>query len=167
MYLPTAFIGDEPIAFKGRECLTWGEVRELHQAGIEFGSHTVNHPELVKLAWPEIEAELRHSKSTIEQKLGAPVTSFAYPYAFPSAKQDFVRGFRDLLARAGYESSVTTGIGRAGITDDFLFLPRLPANSADDQSLFAAKLSGAYDWMALPQTITKKLSHWLRPSSRP
>ncbi len=35
--------------FHGRECLTWEEIHELHRAGIEFGSHTVHHPELVHL----------------------------------------------------------------------------------------------------------------------
>ncbi len=167
MYLPTAFIGDEPRLFKDRECLTWAEVRELAAVGIEFGSHTVNHPELVKLAWPEIEIELRNSKLEIEQKLGASILSFAYPYAFPSAENDFVRRFRDLLARADYESCATTGIGRARWGDDFLLLPRLPANSVDDEALFEAKLTGAYDWMAMPQSVRKRLAHWFRPSSRP
>ena len=39
MYLPTAYIGAEQ-RFNGLDCLTWSQVRELHQAGIEFGAHT-------------------------------------------------------------------------------------------------------------------------------
>src|SRR6185369_12183946 len=30
-------------SFKGTECLTWEEVRELRNSGIRFGSHTVTH----------------------------------------------------------------------------------------------------------------------------
>lgn len=166
MYLPTAFIGDERKGFKSRECLTWGEVRELSAAGIEFGSHTVSHPRLVELAWPAIESELRDSRATIEQRLGVPARAFAYPYAFPQAEKSFARQFREVLQRTGYENCVTTAVGRARARADCLQLPRLPANSDDDRALFEAKLRGAYDWMAGPQAFRKKLAHWLRPSSR-
>ena len=46
MFLPTASIGDRPVVFNRRECMTWAEVRELQQRGISFGSHTVTHPQL-------------------------------------------------------------------------------------------------------------------------
>ena len=68
MYLPTAFIGDTRLAFKTKECMTWNEVRELHAQGIEFGSHTANHPQLHSISWPNIEDELRISKERIEKR---------------------------------------------------------------------------------------------------
>ena len=118
VFLPTAFIQGERRCFKGTECLTWDEVRELRQAGIEFGSHSVNHPKLVELGWPEIERELRDSKDQLEQQLAEKVTTFAYPYAFPQGDQDFAGAFRSLLVRAGYTCCATTEIGRvkAGMT---------------------------------------------------
>lgn len=155
MYLPTAFINKERRSFKDRECLTWSEVRELHRAGVEFGSHTVNHPNLVDLPWAEIRIELQDSKTAIERELGETITAFGYPYAFPQAQPQFVRDFRALLAATGYLSSVTTAIGRAHDSGDRLCLPRLPANSADDASLLEAKLTGAYDWVAFPQRLHK------------
>ena len=36
VFLPTAFIGTQPIQFKGKDCLTWNEVRELRKHGISF-----------------------------------------------------------------------------------------------------------------------------------
>lgn len=166
MYLPTGFIGDERRQFKERECLTWEEVRELHAVGVEFGSHTVNHPNLVESPWTEIGIELKDSKAAIEQALGKAVKSFGYPYAFPQAEGNYVRRFRELLVEAGYASCVTTAIGRARPNDDLLRLPRLPANSADDSVLLEAKLAGAYDWMALPQFLRKhSLLRSIRPSS--
>jgi peptidoglycan/xylan/chitin deacetylase (PgdA/CDA1 family) len=158
MYLPTAFIGDARKTFKSRECLTWGEITDLRQAGIEFGSHTVSHPELVKLAWPEIEAEVRDSKLAIEHRLNTSPLSFAYPFAFPQEHKRFAQRFRQLLADTGYESCATTIIGRARAGGDLLRLPRLPANSADDRPLLEAKLDGAYDWLAIPQAIAKRRS---------
>jgi peptidoglycan/xylan/chitin deacetylase (PgdA/CDA1 family) len=134
--------------------------------GIEFGSHTVNHPNLVERPWAEIKVELNDSKVAIEQALGEPVKSFGYPYAFPQAEGAYVKRFRELLVETGYASCVTTQIGRARPSDDLLRLPRLPANSADDSALLEAKLAGAYDWMALPQFLRKhSLLRSIRPSS--
>jgi peptidoglycan/xylan/chitin deacetylase (PgdA/CDA1 family) len=157
VFLPTAFIGRERRGFKGRECMTWNEVRESQQAGIEFGSHTVNHPKLYELDLPQIRAELEQSKAAIENELGRPVRSFAYPYAFPSADAAFTKVFVASLKETGYDCNVTTKIGLAGKQDDPFTLKRLPINSADDDSLFLAKLSGAYDWLAWPQEFSKKI----------
>lgn len=161
VYLPTAFIGKQPMQFKAHECLTWDGVRELHQAGIEFGSHTVNHPELVLLPWPEVEKEVRDSKAEIEQRLGARVTSFAYPYAFPRAQRVFVNRLSRLLRETGYESCVTTDIGRASAGTDLFAIPRLPVNDCDDAELLKSKLDGAYDWLAAPQRAFKALKRFV------
>lgn len=157
MYLPTAFIGEKPVQFKAHECLTWDEVRGLHQAGIEFGSHTVSHPELVRLSWPEVEKEVRDSKAEIERRLGARVTAFAYPYAFPRAEREFVNRLCRFLRETGYESCVTTDIGRASAGTNLFAIPRLPANDCDDAKLLKAKLAGGYDWLAAPQRAFKAL----------
>jgi peptidoglycan/xylan/chitin deacetylase (PgdA/CDA1 family) len=156
VFLPTAFIGNEPRLFKGSECLTWSEVRELHKAGIEFGSHTVNHPQLYDLDFAQIRVELENSKAVMEAELGESIGSFAYPYAFPSADHSFVERFVELLKNAGYACAVTTKIGRVRSNDRPFLLKRLPINSADDGALFLAKLGGAYDWMTLPQDSFKR-----------
>jgi peptidoglycan/xylan/chitin deacetylase (PgdA/CDA1 family) len=168
MYLPTAFIGETPRIFEPRgstsstvktECMTWAEVRELHGQGIEFGSHTVNHPKLVDLGWAEIETELRDSKQELETRLGAPVPAFAYPYAFPQADREFAEGFRRVLQQAGYQTCVTTEINRPGPGHDPFRLARLPANSDDDDTLLLAKLAGNYDWLGQVQRLSKNLKH--------
>ena len=156
VYLPTAFIGDDRRQFQGRECLTWAEVGQLQQAGVEFGSHTMTHPDLANLPWPEVEAELRESKSTIEQRTGKPVHAFSFPYAFPQANRRFLAQFRELLGRVGYESCVTTITSRSKAGDDWLQLPRLSISSADDRLLFEAKLRGSHDYMQLLQKLVKR-----------
>jgi peptidoglycan/xylan/chitin deacetylase (PgdA/CDA1 family) len=64
----------------GREMLSWGEIREMRGAGIDFGAHTISHPDLTKIETSEIEKEMAGSKRIIEDRLGASVSSFAYPY---------------------------------------------------------------------------------------
>jgi peptidoglycan/xylan/chitin deacetylase (PgdA/CDA1 family) len=157
VFLPTAFIGQERRRFKDRECMIWDEVRESQRSGIEFGSHTVNHPKLYELDLPRLRAELKESKTAIEAELGRPARSFAYPYAFPSADHSFVKVFVGLLKETGYDCNVTTKIGLAARNDDLFTLKRLPMNSADDGALFRAKLDGDYEWLAWPQETFKKM----------
>lgn len=62
-----------------RIVLSWNEVIEMSEYGIEFGSHTLSHPVLTRLDDRRLEAELAESKKSIEEKIGQEVVSFAYP----------------------------------------------------------------------------------------
>lgn len=166
MYLPTAFIGSQRKSFRGRECLTWNEVRELRRQGIRFGSHTVNHPKLHELPWKTIANELAGSKQAIEQELGEAVASFAYPFAFPQEDRSFTKMLGELLQGQGYRHCVTTVIGRVQPDDDLFCVKRLPANSDDDEALFIAKLAGAYDWLGSAQRTVRQLKRWTGRSVR-
>lgn len=157
VFLPTAHVGNTTITFKGRDCLTWSEVRELQMHGISFGSHTVTHPQLRNLANDAIERELTDSKQTIEENTGYTVDAFAYPYAFPQHDDDFKARMRGMLLQAGYQSGFCTTVGRLGGASDPLFLERLPVNGSDDAAFFDAKLRGAYDWVGKLQSVTKML----------
>lgn len=157
MFLPTGFIADSVTAFNGRDCLTWAQIRELQHHGIEFGSHTVTHPQLRMLNPAEVKRELTDSKQMIEDKTGIPTVSFAYPYAFPQVDSDFKKMLRDTLEDAGYRNGVCTIVGRANRQSDPFFLERLPMNDLDDEALFRAKLSGAYDWVGSLQSVIKKI----------
>jgi peptidoglycan/xylan/chitin deacetylase (PgdA/CDA1 family) len=147
VFLPTAYIGAQPIQFKGKDCLTWNEVRELRKHGVSFGSHTVTHPQLTSMDAAGVRSELVHSKQVLEDNLGEAADCFAYPYAFPEDNVSFVRMLRDTLVEAGYRQGVSTRIGTARPQEDCYFLRRLPMNALDDIPLFDAKLRGGYDWL--------------------
>lgn len=162
VFLPTAFIADTALRFKGKECLTWSEVRELHKAGVHFGSHTVSHPQLHSIGFPEVEREVRESKLAIEQKLGFEVDSFSYPFAFPEHDRGFRQRLRALLLDCGYAHGVSTILGTVQPGDDALFLKRLPINSLDDARLLRAKIEGGYDWLHDMQYTVKITKSWLK-----
>ena len=182
MYLPTAFIGETRRSFSPSPrsslstinsplstafaCLTWSEVREAQDAGMRFGSHTVHHPKLYELPWPEIEVELRESRTELEHQLSRPVHSFAYPYAFPGGDREFCRRLADLVVASGYRSCATTIVGRVMPGDDACTLRRLPMNGADDAALLLAKLEGAYDWMEPAQQTFKRVKRLLSRGTR-
>lgn len=65
--------------------LNWSQVREMSEAGIEFGSHAVTHPVLTTLEDGALDHELRESRCTIEQKTGKACDVIAYPVGGPCA----------------------------------------------------------------------------------
>lgn len=108
-----------------RSMLSWGEIRELHSAGIEIGSHTLSHPRLSRLQTNAAQREIAESKSTLEDRLGAGIARFAYPYG------DLDERVVDLVREAGYSSACSTrpGFNRTG-TDAFL-LRRIEVEGTD------------------------------------
>ncbi len=74
-----------PIAVSAEEQttlpLTWAEVQDMEASGwISFGAHTMHHPILAYMADPtEVQYEVRECREVLEQHLGHPVRSFAYP----------------------------------------------------------------------------------------
>jgi peptidoglycan/xylan/chitin deacetylase (PgdA/CDA1 family) len=156
-FLPTDYIGQKSRKFMGRECLTWSQVRELHKDGIEFGSHTVTHPQLSNLGRDKIRREVMDSKKSIEDELGNPVESFSYPYAFPETDLEHTKHVKEILLECGYQYCVTTAIGTVDPSKLEFFLKRIPINKHDDMTSFLTKLSGGYDWMHRIQYVKKAL----------
>jgi|GEM_PF-90729 len=175
VFLPTAYIDGKRPGLKGKEHLTWDEVRELSAQNISFGSHTVNHPQLYGLQWAKIEYELSASKQAIESQLSQSasqpvsqsaepttrflVDSFCYPYKFPEQERTFVSSLGGFLEQTGYCHGTSTRVGSITGNDDVFSLRRLPINSADDIDLFSAKLAGHYDWVSFPQHVLKRIKN--------
>ncbi len=159
-YITTSFMGlnGRRSVWNGRECMLWSEATALAAYGMELGSHTVSHPELIRKSWASVQQELAASKCEIEFHTGMKVSSFAYPFAFPKAHKPFVTRLLQILTQQGYTSCVTTEARRADPTDHPLLLPRIPVNSLDDRSLLLSKLSGHYDWVSTVQSTAKRLS---------
>jgi peptidoglycan/xylan/chitin deacetylase (PgdA/CDA1 family) len=154
VFLATRFLDQQFMT--GQACLRKAEVRTLAAEGIEFGSHTVSHPQLQGLGQAEIDRELRDSKAEIEDITGIVTGCFSYPFRFPEEDQDFVRRLAASLERCGYSTGVTTAIGIARPDNDPLFLKRIPVNNEDDEKLLQAKLDGGYDWLHWGQLGYKK-----------
>lgn len=83
--------------------MTWDQVREMADAGIEFGSHTCSHPILANLTDDELEHELVDSRKSIERELGRPVDVLSYPVGGATA---FDNRVRKAVAAAGYRLGV-------------------------------------------------------------
>jgi len=88
--------------------LTWEQIREMHSAGIEFGSHTVSHPILSRIPRDELVKELRESRRELCDRLGTPISLFAYPNGHAS---DYNNEVKAVIRDSGYLCAVTSRAG--------------------------------------------------------
>lgn len=98
------------------------QVRELHDAGMQIGAHTVNHPILARLGAAEARREIGDSKRQLEAITRAPVTLFAYPNG--RRGDDYDDAAVTQVREAGFEAAVATTWGAARRDSDRFQLPR-------------------------------------------
>ena len=66
--------------------LSWGQLAELSSAGVEIAAHSHSHPQLDQISEPRLRVELAGSRRLLEDRLGHPVCSLAYPYGYSSKR---------------------------------------------------------------------------------
>jgi peptidoglycan/xylan/chitin deacetylase (PgdA/CDA1 family) len=85
-----------------RNFLSWGEIREMSNHGISFGSHSSTHANLTLLSEKDLLQELQGSKEKIEEKIGAPVKALSYPYGLYDER------CKRAVEKIGYEIAFAT-----------------------------------------------------------
>lgn len=110
--------------------LSWGELTQLANAGWEIGAHTVTHRPLTKLSAEDARREIVESKTTIEDRLGKPVTTFAYPFGLMNAAS------RECV-RENFRGACSVEFGNAAAGDDWHALRRLDVFYFRHPALFA------------------------------
>jgi len=82
----------------GKE-ISRGELQHISEIH-ELGAHTLNHVDLTQVAMEVAEKEISESKRLLENLVGKPVTSFAYPKGhYTKAHMIMVRNAKYLCAR--------------------------------------------------------------------
>ena len=114
--------GNERIARADRRLMNSNELRQLVDGGlIEVGAHTVHHLALARQPVAEQRAEIFGSRKALEEILGRPVASFAYPYGDPSS----IGGVAQALAmEAGFLSACANSQGLVVPQNPLFALPR-------------------------------------------
>lgn len=123
MFIYTAFVKGGALA--GGASLSWAELREMRDAGVDIQSHTVNHQNLrskkgkfqSQFATYEewLSNEIAGSKKQLESNLGISVKALAYPYGNHNEQ------IRAAAMEAGYEAAFS------------VYGQRLTYHSAPDQ----------------------------------
>lgn len=102
MYIYTNYVN------VGGKSMTWEQLREMRDAGVEFGNHSASHDNMVRpkklkggnyQEW--LKNELFGSKQILESQLNVPITTFAFPYGIHNAQ------IREDALKNGYEAMFT------------------------------------------------------------
>ena len=107
------------------------ELQEMAAAGWEIGSHSNSHADLSKITEAASYREVVSSRYLLEEALGFPVTSFAYPFGTitdTAGKQIHI---------AGYESAVGLGYTNQQGPGNLFYLQRRPISWDYDLKRFA------------------------------
>ncbi len=116
--------------------MTRAQLLEMAAAGIRIGAHSRTHADLPACSPSELESEVRGSKADLEDLLGQPVTSFAYPTGL--LNDEVVAA----VAAAGFALAVTSRPGWWRPTAHPLRIPRSFVEDFSDATFRAAIQGG-------------------------
>jgi peptidoglycan/xylan/chitin deacetylase (PgdA/CDA1 family) len=119
--------------------LTWSQVKQMSDAGVDIQSHSLNHPFLTQRrhanlddkaysAW--LEKELVDSKRILEKHTGKKVSFIAYPYG------DYDTRVAKAAGAAGYEAALTCDFGKVRKGSDPLRMRRVIIDKKMDFAAF-------------------------------
>ena len=135
--------------------LSWGEVKEMSQNGIQFGSHTLTHTPLTTLPLERARREILESKRQLESRLRQPASAFCYPLG---RVQDFNRDIRDIVAESGYVCACIGLNGTNGHDTDPYLLKRTKIEVNDGMHVFEKAMKGGLDAFVLLDRTRRFLS---------
>src|SRR5438270_742282 len=128
-------------------CLTWAEVHEMEESDwVSFGAHTMHHPILAYLADPqEVQREVQECRAVLEQQLGHPVRTFAYPVGQIQHIRDVVL---KAVQQAGYDWALTTMYGFNTSKSNPYLLRRIEVAAKQHWLIMAAEAAGLWGFFS-------------------
>jgi peptidoglycan/xylan/chitin deacetylase (PgdA/CDA1 family) len=143
LYIPYYFIDTE-------NYMSIDQIKEMAAAGWEVGSHSLTHAELTTLTPDRLREEIVDSREKLQELLGVPILTFAYPFGnVGSAEVDYVK-FAGYIAGMGatgfrWEQGSTNlfvlqrcEIKETDIVDDPRYFPRFLPWWGDAPFLYTA-----------------------------
>jgi peptidoglycan/xylan/chitin deacetylase (PgdA/CDA1 family) len=129
----------DDLSLRGRRLMSWDDVSELRQSGIQFGAHTRTHARLGTLPPDVVRREVVGSQLALSRVIGAPVRLFSYPYGDCNAT------VQSIVAQAGFLASCGTQSGINTLETPVHDLRRTEIRGTDTLLSFALKLRSGHD----------------------
>lgn len=140
LYMTTRFIGGSsrwlaPEGEANRRMLSWADLEAVAEAGVEIGAHSDTHPQLDLVSPQVLARELMVPKVTLEDRLGMPVSSMAYPFGYST------RHVRAMTAHLGYSNGCAVSDVVSTDEDHLYSIPRLTV-TGDHSGSDVVRMSG-------------------------
>jgi len=139
LFVTTGWLDDAGRHAAGRpldRMLTWTQVKEAAAHGVELAGHSHSHPQLDQIGEAALREELSRNKALLEDQLGKPVTTMAYPYGYSNAR------VRQAVAAAGYQAACAVDNALAARQHDRFAVPRLTVGRSTTTAKFQAAVAG-------------------------
>ena len=128
--------------------MTWSQLREMRDAGMDIGAHGYRHPNLTALSPGEVREDLKRSRGLIEDRLGSEVTTMAYPFGKP--RRHVTPEVARIAGEVGFRAAGTV-LHRGVRGDDHpLQIPRFTI-IRDTIDKLRARVTGAFDIVGVAQ----------------
>ena len=115
------------------------EIKAMHESGfIEIGGHTMTHPKLDTLTEKQQLDEISTNKRQLEEIIGEPLISFAYPYGIHNQVS------KEIVQELGYDFAVATDNGPLSMHQDLYQIRRIAIFPRTDVFGLWRKIRGNY-----------------------
>ena len=115
------------------------EIKHWIDSGMEIGSHTQNHKDLVKCNNKDLIKEIKQSKIDLEKKFNTSINHFCYPYG--RFNDEIIK----ITKNSGYITGTSTQRGRSSLKDNLYTLPRVQITHHTLPHLFLLKVLSNYE----------------------
>jgi peptidoglycan/xylan/chitin deacetylase (PgdA/CDA1 family) len=130
--------------------LDWPQILEMHNNGMQIGSHSLTHPRMTTLSEDVAVKEFLQSKTILEDFLGGEVNSFSYPYGDCSTK------LHEIAKEVGYRFICTSKHGLYDSSKEII-----PRNSINSKMKFKDIVN------VMNASIHTQTSWWLEDNLKP
>jgi peptidoglycan/xylan/chitin deacetylase (PgdA/CDA1 family) len=151
--------GERLPSLEGRLMLNWCEIQEMKRWGIEFGAHTLTHPNLTRLSLERVRSEICDSKVIIEDALNVPVECFAAPY---SRYDD--RSLK--IIREHFTCACSDKLSLINLRSDLYGLERIDTYYLRTKRLFDIMLTPLFPWYIRARSIPRGIRRFIQDGLR-
>ena len=140
LFVTTGWVRDAGSLATGRRpghMLSWTQIAEAADAGIEIAAHSRLHPQLDQLPRKLLHDELYTSKAQLEDNLGSSVVGLAYPYGYSNNR------VRQVARDLAYDYACAVDNSIMGDEPDLLALPRLTVKRSMKMTAFRRAVRGS------------------------
>ncbi|MDF1733195.1 MAG: polysaccharide deacetylase family protein [Minwuia sp.] len=118
----TLFVATDPVDQGLRRYLSWDQIRQLRDEGMDIGGHSASHGHLTFMDPATARADVARGMERLQTELGQSPDVFAYPFGEYSLR------LRKVIADMGFRAAFGQHSGAVGRRRDRFDLPRFAMN---------------------------------------
>ncbi len=136
-----------------RPMLTWAQLAEIAALGVECGGHSHHHVQLDVVSRTVAREEIARCRDELQQHLGRPAASFAYPHGWYDA------AVRRMVQEAGFTAACAVKQALSAVWDDPFALSRIIVSPETDDAALRRLLAG-HGMRVAPQRERMRTTAW-------